>query len=457
MRVSHHYAFGLLVGSGVALTGAVASVGCNGDGFDGCQASRTCPARAGAAGSANGGEAGDGAGGKGGRSGSGAAGGASGVGGSAGTRAASSGGSGGSGHAGSGAGGGTGGTHGHASESAGGSDAGAPDAPSAGSGGGGHGVSEEGGAAGVAGADAEPEPPGDTTAPKIVVTAPANNAKGVRSDASILVTFSERMDNAATEAAYQSTTLPRDAVNLFWQSDSTVLVIQPKEPLAYAELDDPSGDAKYYSFTIAGTATDVAGNPLGADGTFVFTTARHITQTLPVMENGGVQVEGNGGDFEQASVTCASPEDLLSVGDTNQDHGLCFLVSFDLNLVPLTVVEWRSATLLATNLHLANSLNPFSRLGDVQLGGLVTSAPTNITTSTGFTTPIGTFARYASQSEATSGVLAVLEADHQNRQSHQNVSRYELRFDELTDGDGKPEQVRVACQDLTLALDYLAE
>lgn len=58
-----------------------------------------------------------------------------------------------------------------------------------------------------------PTPEPDTTPPTVVSISPANGATAIESDANIIITFSEGMDQAATEAAYQSADLPTSEVS----------------------------------------------------------------------------------------------------------------------------------------------------------------------------------------------------------------------------------------------------
>jgi uncharacterized protein YceK len=57
-----------------------------------------------------------------------------------------------------------------------------------------------------------PAPGSDTTSPTVVSISPPNGAKGVKDDENIIITFSEKMDKAATQAAYQSADLPASEV-----------------------------------------------------------------------------------------------------------------------------------------------------------------------------------------------------------------------------------------------------
>ena len=119
----------------------------------------------------------------------------------------------------------------------------------------------------------QPQPGPDTTPPSIVSITPASGATGIAKNADIVITFSEKMNQAATQAAYQSTDLPASGVTFNWNADGTVLTINPNADLAYTAA------GKTYSFSLSTTATDVAGNALPAT-TSSFKTFKQITTTI---------------------------------------------------------------------------------------------------------------------------------------------------------------------------------
>jgi hypothetical protein len=128
----------------------------------------------------------------------------------------------------------------------------------------------------------------------VVSTSPANNADGVRSDAKIIVTFSERMNPTTTQMAYSSANIPSPTFS--WDATGTVLTITPGTPLEYAH-GDPSVAAKLYSFSIAGSATDVAGNLLAQGVTVTFATLRRIDFSVIAdgLESGSISGDGTVG------------------------------------------------------------------------------------------------------------------------------------------------------------------
>ncbi|HEY3255080.1 MAG TPA: Ig-like domain-containing protein [Polyangiaceae bacterium] len=179
----------------------------------------------------------------------------------------------------SGGGAANGGTSGVAGK-AGSSTGGGGSAGSAGKGGstgsgGSAGSAGKGGSGGTAGA-------GDTTAPTIVSISPTNNATGVKSNASITITFSEVMNSAAATQAMQVGGFTASDLNTSWDAAGKVLTVTPKTGgFAYANGSTPAGTpATKYTVTVGTGATDLAGNPLASVFSSSFTTLRHITQSI---------------------------------------------------------------------------------------------------------------------------------------------------------------------------------
>ncbi len=110
-----------------------------------------------------------------------------------------------------------------------------------------------------------PLPGGDGTPPKVVSTVPADGATGVALNRSVVITFSEPMDRAKTQAAIVWT--PDLDCGFTWSTDSTRLTCQP-QPAHQADTQ--------YDITVAVSATDVAGVPLAAAYRFSYTTSAEV-------------------------------------------------------------------------------------------------------------------------------------------------------------------------------------
>jgi hypothetical protein len=171
----------------------------------------------------------------------------------------------------------------------------------------------------------------DTTAPTVLSVDPANNAKGVRDDANIVITFSEEMDQAATQAAYQSTDLPASEVTFSWNAEGTVLTIQPNDFLEYAAGEDPSIEAVIYTFYV-GAAKDVAGNSL-----IPFSSSFSTLKVIVISIYATATLDGDC----YGSESCDTSSTTFLVGDlatAPTDSGYRSFVSFDLTSIPVGVV-----------------------------------------------------------------------------------------------------------------------
>jgi large repetitive protein len=109
----------------------------------------------------------------------------------------------------------------------------------------------------------------DTNPPTVVVTAPSNGASGVLAGANVTARFSEALAPATVNG---STVALRNAAaqlvpaTVTWDPTTSSAVLDPTAALAYSAS---------YTATVKGGAsgvTDVAGNPLGADVAWTFTT-----------------------------------------------------------------------------------------------------------------------------------------------------------------------------------------
>lgn len=303
-------------GLAAPVVGATASTACSSK-FEGCEASRTC---------GSGGEGGDDSGGKGGRGGT-----SAGRGGSAGKGGTTAGG-------GQGGGDGEDGGNAGAAEQGGSSSAGKGGQGSGGTGG------TEDSMGGEGGVEAEPEP--DDTPPSVVSVSPEDGEAGVAADAVIRVTFSEPMDQVATQLAYVSQDIPYAGTTRTWSDDGTVLTLTPNTPLEYTysetidEMDAAVALAavgavpvKTYSLGFALGAKDLAGNPLPSFE-WSFTTLRRIRQYIRTRAGDTRRFYGNRNE------PCV---DMMYIGDSDSNRTLFGMLQFDLGGVPDNVVLWEKA------------------------------------------------------------------------------------------------------------------
>ena len=105
----------------------------------------------------------------------------------------------------------------------------------------------------------------DTTPPAIATRVPAPEAVDVPASAQVVVTFSEAIAPASLDADHFILTGPFGAVpaDLSYDPAAFAVTLTPQAPLLYSTE---------YTVTVDGSTADTAGNPLGADDTWTFTT-----------------------------------------------------------------------------------------------------------------------------------------------------------------------------------------
>ncbi len=194
----------------------------------------------------------------------------------------------------------------------------------------------------------------DTTAPEIVSVTPAAGATGVTHDANIAIVFSEPMDAASVEAAYASSSpgIQPGEVSFTWENDGATLVIVPNAPLAYS----PDDTYLTYTFTLAATATDEAGNPLAGAYSGSFSTMRTLTTALTANLSGEMAAPGN--------VSARYATEFVGVVD-DPNTPLCYraFFSFPLDGLPPGLEEVVSGRLTLY----ATAHNDAARAGDYRL------------------------------------------------------------------------------------------
>ncbi|MCX7784351.1 MAG: Ig-like domain-containing protein [Meiothermus sp.] len=289
----------------------------------------------------------------------------------------------------------------------------------------------------------------DTTPPSIVSITPANLATGVAKDANIVIVFSEKMNQAVTQAAYQSADLPAAAVTFSWNAGGTELTINPNADLEY------TGAGKTYAFSLTSTATDLAGNPL-APVNSSFRTFRQINVILESTAalDGWVRSDG--------TVDTASNE--LRVGDSTAVDNATYrsYLSFDLSALP---AELQSANVLSAVLKVHQydvTGAPYTDL-DVGSSDLILEHVNygSSLTQTDFDPTVyanlGDLSSSSAPGDKTRPVLSALKNDLENNRTR---SQYRLRFAALTDGDGLADLARIysgnnAANKPTLGITYL--
>jgi hypothetical protein len=205
--------------------------------------------------------------------------------------------------------------------------------------------------------DDDTGPEVDVEPPYVLSVSPSDGAAGVSADTEIVVTFSEPMDKAATQAAYQSTDLPPEEVTMTWNEAGDELTITPTDPLERGEgLDPDVVEAISYAIMINTAAQDLAGNSLEEDYAFEFSTERMIIEAHPLeLERSGC-LAANG---ETSGWTICVGEG----GDQASLHTKGF-ATFDISGLPEDIIE------LAAELQMHQVFvvgEPYESLGDLML------------------------------------------------------------------------------------------
>jgi hypothetical protein len=277
------------------------------------------------------------------------------------------------------------------------------------------------------------EPPSsDIGPPRVLRSSPANGARGVASDTSIVVTFNEPMDTAATIAAYTSADLPAAALSFSWRENDSVLVLTPRLPLPVASGTDPASVvARELRFQIGPGARDAGGISLAAAPVSIaFTTLREITQTFDVVKDRNLT--GNfRGDNTYGVVECEQQDTSVCAGDGLGAAEAPYrgFLTFDLGALPEGSVESAELSLSATAI-----LN-----GPFELGSLKAEQVSFVGID---------FASFQAQPEAEVGVIAsnaligqVMSVDATASAAAKagGLTQYRLRFDSDTNSDGGPD------------------
>jgi hypothetical protein len=249
-----------------------------------------------------------------------------------------------------------------------------------------------------------------------------------------VITFSERMNQSATQSAYQSASTgirPAD-VTMSWNAEGTVLTINPVADLSYATGSSTSVVALVYAYTVTNTATDIAGNALSSINV-AFRTMRQISQDLPGIPDlsGTVSADGSA-----AGAACWFFITLICPGDTTTNAQLKGFLSFDMTGVPagaqVTVANLRVFQWQVVATPYGGALGGGLRAEHVNFATMNLAAFNLVPLST-----IGVVSNDADPEEyKTISVLAAVQNDYANRAARGNRSQFRLQFPNASDFDG---------------------
>jgi hypothetical protein len=280
-------------------------------------------------------------------------------------------------------------------------------------------------------------PVADKTPPKVVSVTPTNNAKGVKSDASIVVTWSEPMNKASAQGAFQSVDLAGQ-VTFAWNAQGTVMTVKPSKPLEYAtglHANLASLAARAYSISLNTSAEDVAGNGLASDYTFKFWTLREVSWSVLASTNIDAYV------LTSAGVAAKGDADGgIWVGDEDNNGWRRMALDFGISGIPAAAVGITRASVTASMTMTAPWTgkplgSPFTWLGKVVLDHI--HAPV-IDASTLLVEPlrrVGDLATSATPGEKTVDATVAVAEDVAKRASRNNRSQFRAQFTTTTNGN----------------------
>ena len=300
---------------------------------------------------------------------------------------------------------------------------------------------------GTSGAGSGGEGGSDTDPPSIVSVYPADGATGIRSDENIVITFSEPMDHASTEAAFATSSRDLRPATFSWNASSTVLTANPIALLVYAEGPDATIAARTYTASLEGTAEDESGNSLADDFEWTFQTLRRITQTITVPWANVLDVNSTEGVRN-----CNGALDSVFAGDTSDATGNFILVSVDISGLPAgATVEGGSLS----GDQAGTSGNPYTDLGTFYAYGTRVYPPGTATWGMGTLEGNLVFSTNAMVERKTVNVSSLLATHYAERTQRNNLSQYRLQFDPLqSDNDGDGDQAHFVCGAFALSTVY---
>lgn len=278
-----------------------------------------------------------------------------------------------------------------------------------------------------------PEPPPEPVLPAVVAVVPDNGATAVSGDTPIVITFSVPMNQAATEGAYQSESIPSSSVSFAWNDDGTQLTVTPNAPLAYdSGTDADSVEALRYSFFISSSAEDLEGNRLPVPAESSFSVLREITQTFQAIQDRDLTgsfrsngTYGNGDCARSATMTCVGDQRVQR--DSEQYKGF---ISFDVSSLPSSMAQISGARL---SLEITGtSGNPFGGLGRLMLEHTAFDAIGMPAFTAPPITALGVLATNGNAGTVLSrGVLPALDAAAIER----GMTQFRLSFEDFSDND----------------------
>lgn len=296
----------------------------------------------------------------------------------------------------------------------------------------------------------------DTTAPTVSSTTPATGQQGVLRRPGIQVSFSEAMDKASAQAAFQISSPSGFNSGVFsWNAAGTVMTFTSDSTFAYGQN---------VSWRVTTAAKDLAGNAMTADVTRTFRVRRQSTLKL-------FSVAGLDGSVSNTGNVLTAPAFIVPdgiVGDLSDNTYRRGFLSFDLSSLPSDLIQITTASLSVNQANVSG--NPYTDLGklmaeSVNYSSSLTAADFETTilqtrqcpiplpfSSLGLETqqlidlcPLKDERRVLSSTttlgfKSTTATLKVQD-DWTNRAARGNRSQYRLKFENNVSTDGQADLV----------------
>jgi hypothetical protein len=290
---------------------------------------------------------------------------------------------------------------------------------------------------------------------------PADGALGVRSDAQLVIQFSQPMAKDSVEAAYHSSDLPTAQVSFVWNERRTELTISPTLPLQYATgaaAADGSVafSAKAYAFGFHAGASAQNGDAL-PELAFSFRTLRQVSYAVPAdTQLTGSWTDGEGEGIHNCARSAKPPYvATVCVGDDLNNVRYDGFLSFDLSALPAGIVEFSSARLQAS----ARVFGSPERLGDNRLAHVWFAELGPAALSAASLAVLGPFYTAADLPQGTLLLLSqdltgsVID-DYANRAARAGRSQYRLSFANVT-ANRDWDDLELPTANIRLATTYL--
>ena len=288
----------------------------------------------------------------------------------------------------------------------------------------------------------------DTTAPSISATSPLDGDVGVAEDSVIVVEFSEPMDEASVEGAWESSELPVEAVRFAWNTEGTTLTVSPNAALPLAEgegLDPSTVSANTIAFRIDETAADLAGNRLetAIDTSFATEKRMRVDLIRSVELTRSMRADG--------LVFGANPVRFV-VGDSSGNLQVKTFLSFETPVFPAgAVVE--SAVVSVNQNSIQNTPYDFGQMEIFHVNGSPIGEPIYTTALS----RIGVFSATATTEIKSLDVVDAFRDDVANRGVRGDRTQYRLEFPTANDTDNAEDEARISRTSVAMEAIYLVD